>query len=177
MSPELLQSIAKIEKNDGSVAGVGFAIANGILLTCAHVVERALGLDSNIEQKPTGLVRLKFSPFNSDNHFTGTVKFWNREADISILVINKESSQDILGLEIAGHIESKFLWGHDYKVFGFPQNDNIGRWAKGLILDEGGTGLLQIEDIKLQGQRVRGIQWFACIRYKFGINNRNGKSS
>ncbi|MGW3653248.1 nSTAND1 domain-containing NTPase [Streptomyces sp. NPDC000878] len=42
-APELLAAVARVLGPDGSVAGVGFLVAEGVVATCAHVVEAAGG--------------------------------------------------------------------------------------------------------------------------------------
>jgi hypothetical protein len=155
MNFEMLPSIARIEKEDGSAVGVGFVIGNGILLTCAHVIEEALGLGNKIIDKPDREVKLKFPKVNSDKVFTATIKFWEREKDLSVLELTERPSIILQHIKLAGYIDSNCLWGHDFRAFGFPQNDNVGRWASGKVSGIVGNDWLQIEDVKGQGQRIK----------------------
>ena len=58
--------IAIIYAKDGSVAGTGFSIREGLLITCAHVVRDALGLGAQTpQQEPDEPVRMRF-PYCQD---------------------------------------------------------------------------------------------------------------
>jgi len=52
--------LARILGPGGRPAGVGTLVADGCVLTCAHVVNVALGLDPRRQERPDGPVTLDF---------------------------------------------------------------------------------------------------------------------
>jgi hypothetical protein len=47
MSHQLHNSLTRILTADGSPVGVGFLAAENLILTCAHVIEQAIGQEEN----------------------------------------------------------------------------------------------------------------------------------
>jgi len=52
MSEQLRASIVRIHDRHGSVVGAGFLVTDREILTCAHVVARALGISESTPEQP-----------------------------------------------------------------------------------------------------------------------------
>lgn len=50
-------SIVRIQTEKGVVVGAGFLVSENHVVTCAHVVEQALGPARDLTETPTGEVR------------------------------------------------------------------------------------------------------------------------
>jgi hypothetical protein len=72
-----------------------------------------------------------------------------------------EFAEDIAGLELessppevaklAQLVTSKDLWGHPFRVLGFPAGKSNGAWASGELRAGLANGRVQLEDVKQQG--------------------------
>ena len=60
MIGQLAASIVRIFDTAGAVAGAGFLVSDRHVLTCAHVVVRALGMLDATTEMPEALLRLDF---------------------------------------------------------------------------------------------------------------------
>ncbi len=92
----MAKSIARIFRgNTNQPVGVGFWVFPGFLLTCAHVVNQALGFKNEAQDFPTGLVSLDFPFSGSDLRFEGKVVTWLSVAmgrlgrDIAVLELSQ----------------------------------------------------------------------------------------
>jgi len=57
---QLESSLVRIYSTNRKIVGAGFLVADRQVLTCAHVVARALGLAGNVPEAPQAEVRLDF---------------------------------------------------------------------------------------------------------------------
>ncbi|MEL7005668.1 MAG: serine protease, partial [Bacteroidota bacterium] len=120
-----------------NLVGTGFLIAEQYLLTCAHVIASALGIDGKTYEIPQGVVFLDFPflDFESDSKknkkFRARVAYWlpedphcNQVEDIAGLYLleplsyklepaRMKSIEDFHSLEI--------LKRHHLRIFGFPE--------------------------------------------------------
>ena len=60
MPEQLEPAIARIFDNKGNIVGMAFLVGPRHLLTCAHVVAKALGILPDQQDKPTSPIRLDF---------------------------------------------------------------------------------------------------------------------
>ncbi|MDZ8264436.1 AAA-like domain-containing protein [Nostoc sp. ChiQUE01b] len=147
-------SVVRIYSNSGKVVGAGFLVSQKYILTCAHVVADGLGIARNTAEIPNAQVRLDFPLLAAKQFFTAKVIFWRP-------VNPDEFAEDIAGLELetsppngvqpARLVSSEDLWGHPFRILGFPKNQPNGAWASGEIRAKLANGWVQLEDIKQQG--------------------------
>jgi Trypsin-like peptidase domain/Effector-associated domain 9 len=151
-------SIARIFTVDGSVIGAGFLVSDRHLLTCAHVVADALGIDSNISEMPTKTIELDFPLLSRGQKVTAKVVFWKpinsgkMGEDIAVLEIDPLTLPK--GLQAARLVTGDEMWGHPFRIFGFPQDRDDGIWANGILKESQASGWLQMENITAQGVRI-----------------------
>ena len=155
-------AIARIYHKNGKVIGAGFLVSQYHLLTCAHVVTAALGIITNIQESPDGIIELDFPLIAPGQKLKAKVVFWQP-------VNQGQSKEDIAGLDIAGlQIEETLpmgvspiklvttsdYWQHKFRIFGFPQGHDTGVWADGELRDVQANSWIQIEAIKVTGYQI-----------------------
>jgi hypothetical protein len=153
------RSFVRIRGADGAIAGAGFlASARGDVLTCAHVIARALGTDSAAPDVPAGDVSLDL-PFVDRRSFTATVARWvPRSGSVA------EPSGDIAVLAMAGDVPAAArparlalgpdLFGRRFRTHGYPAGHDAGVFAYGELRDRLSNGWLQVEDTKAVGRSI-----------------------
>ncbi len=156
MQESLEASLVRIRSANGRVAGAGFLVGERHILTCAHVITKALGLADDTADKPSSLVSLDFPRLASHTLLTARVVFWSPVQD--------DGRGDIAGLELldkppagteAVHFApSEQVWGHPYRAFGFPAGQDDGVWSDGCLLARQGINWIQLEDDKMPGFAV-----------------------
>lgn len=155
--PNLKSAIARIYNKNSKVIGAGFLVSQYHLLTCAHVVTAALGIPTNTQTSPDATIELDFPLIAPGKKVTAKVIFWQP-------VNPGQSKEDIAGLQIdetlpveispVKLITSSNYWQHKFRIFGFPQGHDAGVWADGELRDIQGTGLVQVEAIKVPGYQI-----------------------
>lgn len=153
-------SIARIFDSNGTVVGVGFLISPSILITCAHVISRALGLAQSDFAMPQSRVNVDFPLLNQQHRLAARVISWwpydkgtNLRDDICLLELIDTKQ---LNLVVASNINtSEDFWGRSFRVFGFPINQSEGVWVSGICRGRQASGLIQLESIKETGYRIQ----------------------
>ncbi|WP_369258839.1 trypsin-like peptidase domain-containing protein [Streptomyces sp. R35] len=110
---ELPAAVAQILASDGSVAGAGFLVAKGLLVTCAHVVQAAIG-------GPGQTVQLAFPHLQGEHQAEGHVlnERWSGPEHDDLAVIRLSStSSGMRPLPLGSAAGSR---GHRVRSFGFP---------------------------------------------------------
>ncbi|MGC0375561.1 trypsin-like peptidase domain-containing protein [Streptomyces sp. SAI-229] len=113
MASDLATSVAQVLGPDGRVAGTGFVVAEGVLVTCAHVVEAAGG-------GPGRKVRLSFPHVEGADRVEGTVPtgLWRSADDEDVAFVRL--SDPPIGVRILPLGSAEGCRGHDVRSFGFP---------------------------------------------------------
>lgn len=151
------KAIARIYRADGAVVGSGFLVSERYVLTCAHVVADALGIEHTNQGCPQGWVELDFpipaaqyKPKIKDKpKIKAKVVFWRAISpcgkweygdDIAGLEFEEELADEIspVGLVTAGDPTNIF------HALGFPIGYDDGVWTYGEFRGEQGTGWVQI---------------------------------
>lgn len=172
-------AIIRIWSVDGIIVGMGFLIDDRRVLTCAHVVTIALGIPDDTPELPTEKIRLDFPLIAPGETLTARVVFWppvqSHSSDES------EHEEDIAGLELeikspleggkggvpleggqggvllpadaqpVNLVLTEDLWNHEFRAFGFPDSQEDGVWASGVLRGRQTDDWVQIEDVKHTG--------------------------
>ncbi len=149
--------VVRIYSNSGKVIGAGCLVSQKHILTCAHVVADALGLPRNTAEMPDALITLDFPLLAAKQHLKAKVVFWRP--------VNPDAeAEDIAGLELenslppmaqpAKFITSDDLWGHPFRVLGFPSGQPNGVSAAGVLRGRVANAWVQLEDVKQPGYRL-----------------------
>ncbi|WP_329123740.1 eIF2A-related protein [Streptomyces sp. NBC_01353] len=106
-------AVAQILTPDGRVAGTGFLVAEGIVVTCAHVVEAAGG-------GPGTAVLLAFPHVVGADQLAGTVtqELWRSAEDEDVAFIRLSGTPP--GARVLPLGSSEGCRGHKVRSFGFP---------------------------------------------------------
>ncbi|MGW7594171.1 nSTAND1 domain-containing NTPase [Streptomyces rubiginosohelvolus] len=144
LESSLAESVAQILTDDGSVAGAGFLIGEGIAVTCAHVVQAA-------GQAPGGNVRFVFPHLPYAPSVTGRVLAgpWRAPEAEDVAVVQLETVP--AGAQVLLLGSASDCRGHRVSSFGFPlqgpQGGHFGYGRAGDLLpdDRAGTLLQLVE--------------------------------
>src|SRR6266480_3430124 len=121
-----------------AVVGVGFLIDKENVLTCAHVVNRSMGLPDENQRKPDQELlvewpRLPGTPQSrAAVHPAGWAPVTTRgEGDIAILRLSDAAPPGSTPVRWA---TPKSVWRHSFRALGFPEGRDPGEWAHGQLL-------------------------------------------
>src|SRR5438874_4057919 len=162
MYSEREASIVRFFASDNTVIGAGFLVAPDTVLTCAHVVIAALRIPWNQETPgaPVDPLCLDFPIVAPNRALSAHVdaQYWqppraDGSGDIAILRLDGNVPEGARAVRLVQSDED--LWGHDFRVFGYPDKHPDGVWASGVLRGQRATGWIQIEDVKVPGYRVQ----------------------
>jgi hypothetical protein len=140
------RSIVRVCGPDGVVVGSGFLAAADRVVTCAHVVARALGLDDEITDAPTDQLVVELPLLGTGtSRVSAVVDRWfpalpDHTGDIAVLRI-AAPVPDAAPVRL---VSGKDLWGHRFRVLGFPPGRNRGVWVDGRLLAPLEAGWIQM---------------------------------
>ncbi|MGB8382666.1 MAG: serine protease [Dermatophilaceae bacterium] len=151
-------SIVRIWGKADSIVGAGFLVDERHIVTCSHVVERALTLgDPGEAGTQANTVSIDFPfltgasprvPAHVEDIGRSNVKHW----DIGGLVLSGEAPRGASPVRL---VTAESMWGHRFRAFGFPPGRDYGEWAVGKIMDAVEGDWLQIDPVDFRGARVR----------------------
>jgi len=162
MTTLLESSVVRIYSNKGKVIGAGFLVSPKRILTCAHVVASSLGIDSTTSSIPEAEISLDFPGVVPGKMFTAKVVFWRPvhpnpstqaefQEDIAALELSIPLPEAVRPVQL---VTSEDLWGHPFRVLGFPDGKQNGAWASGELRAPIASGWVQLEDVKEPGYRL-----------------------
>ena len=162
MSHQLHNSLIRILTTDGIPVGVGFLAASNLILTCAHVIEQAIGQEEN--------AHFDFPLLAPGETLSGRVSFRDDEQDIACIEI-ADLPRDATPVRL---VQSEELWGHNFRAFGVPSGHDSGVWASGVLRDQNAQGWLHIEDVKTTGFAIQpgfsgGPVWDESLQAVVGV--------
>jgi Ca-activated chloride channel family protein len=143
----------------GQSVGVGFLIGGKRILTCAHVVNRALGRDIDSPERPTDVLKVEFSLIDGKPERKARVEHWvPRDA---------AGANDIAGLRLIrtenlpartrSFTFAQWKAGTKVELYGYPTDRprEDGAWAGGTVRAGVGNGLLQVDSDQDHAFRVQ----------------------
>lgn len=138
MSEMLRASIVRVRRDsDQQVVGVGFLVDGGkkTILTCAHVVNAAIG-DTKNQFKPRSLITLDFPFIDTEQRFDARVTHFipkkaDNTDDIAVLELLDVLPQGAKAVQLAAVDTYN---GHEFSVYGFPQGfEENGQYVEGKL--------------------------------------------
>ena len=116
------RSIVRIWSCADEIVGVGFLVGERQILTCAHVVARALDLPDEAPKPEGATVTVDFPLEPSTSRHSATIAVWatvraGGGGDIAGLVLNDNPPS---GVGPAMLVTRDDLWGRPFGAFGFP---------------------------------------------------------
>lgn len=152
----LAASIVRILDDEGSIHGVGFLAAAGLICTCAHVVANATGAEQGGDMPPGTVVLVDF-PFLKSRTLQAEVRCFVPEqpdhgGDIAVLRLLEDSPA---GAQARYLHSLKNNAGEPFTVCGFPEDHNEGTWTSGEFSHHLTNGLVQLEGTKEPGSWIQ----------------------
>jgi hypothetical protein len=152
---ESKKAIAAIYSTSGAIVGTGFLLSERYLLTCAHVVDAALG--PTIDARSAS-ISISFPFVSSEQKYqSNVVDYWLDEPgkyhkDFAILKLNNSAPPQVKPIQLISlkEYEDNLL----LKSFGLPKGDTLGRNLKAAIRGAVPGGWIQIEDTKYTGVAI-----------------------
>ncbi|MBW4495236.1 MAG: trypsin-like peptidase domain-containing protein [Oscillatoria princeps RMCB-10] len=163
MSQRLHPAIVRIYQATGKVIGAGFLVSEKHVLTCAHVVNAALGKQMTASEQPAGTVSLDFPQVAPGEKLTARVVHWI-PASSQNAAAPADGGTDIAVLELESPLPASAfpvrlvtdasLQGHQFRVLGFPEGQPAGVWTDGMIQGEQANGRVQIEVVRQTAYKI-----------------------
>jgi len=157
MTAQLMRSMVRIYSIRGEVIGGGFLVSKKHILTCSHVIERALNLPRKTPSIPEGKIYLDFPLLATQTRFIARVVFWlpmNRAQsieDIAVLKLKNSPPEKarparlIVTEDLSGDLLQTYSSGHPLQFFGFPNDKPDGVWLVGVWRGLNAKGWVQID--------------------------------
>ncbi|MEU4767937.1 trypsin-like peptidase domain-containing protein [Actinosynnema sp. NPDC023794] len=142
----LPSSVVRFTDAAGRTVGAGVVLGRHVV-TCAHVVNLALGLDPGSAARPMEAVEVDFPALNGETA-TARVRTWTppppREGspgdDIATLDLDLPA-----GVTPARLVAAPLLAGSTVDVFGYPANRPDGAWTRAVVRGQVGGRLVQLD--------------------------------
>lgn len=149
-------SLVAIESADGEIVGCGFLVSDRLVLTCAHVVNAAVGAQPDERVRPAQQVIAEFPLVAAGQTMRATVQTWvpieaDATGDIALLHLADPPPAAAEPVRLATTPDT---WDHPFRTYGFPRGYPGGLWASGRILGRQRHGWVQLEDVKAAGAAV-----------------------
>ncbi|MGH8906617.1 MAG: trypsin-like peptidase domain-containing protein [Egibacteraceae bacterium] len=152
-------AIVRVRDQAGRVVGAGFLVTPTEVVTCAHVVARALGLpEDDGVLTPRSRVRIDFPLLASAQSCEAEVVVWHpsqpdETGDVAGLRLVTDAPRDARPARLALAADQD-VWGHRFRAFGFPPGHDGGVWASGQLLARQAAGWIQMDDDRASGFAV-----------------------
>jgi Trypsin-like peptidase domain len=152
-------SLIRVKSQSGYPVGAGFLIDRKSAITCAHVVNQALSrptTEAALPDQKEVLLDFPLTPQRWSARARVRAEAWTPidrwgEGDIAVLDL-VDSPPSVV--EPAKLKEYRSLWGHAYRVYGFPVDNERGEWARGEVLGPVGRDWVQLESISMTGAAI-----------------------
>lgn len=137
-------SIVRIFNSKNCIVGMGVLTGERQVVTCAHVILKAL---DSISEKPLShsKILLDFPLISPGELYIGRLLSWSDNDSEDIAELGLETHAPV-GAEIAQLLSETDLWGHSFRVLGFPSNHEQGVWVDGVLQDRVSSQWIQLVD-------------------------------
>ncbi len=138
-------AMVRLRTHTGEVVGSGFLVEAGHIVTCAHVVARALGREDR--EAPAETVSLDFPLVAAGVMVQARVAVWHPaqdddRGDIAVLALVVDPPAGVLPAYL---VAAEDFWSHPFRVFGFPRRYDRGVWVSGVLRARQAAGWVQME--------------------------------
>ncbi|MGD1906572.1 MAG: trypsin-like peptidase domain-containing protein [Leptolyngbyaceae cyanobacterium] len=127
----------------GKHKGAGILVAEGYVLTCAHVLSR--------KNEQPEIVHLDFPFHPTSEPIVGAVVYWDWERDIAGVQLSEPAPTTTRPLPLTA---SSHYTDHRFRAYGFPEKHATGGWALGAIVGSATGDLVQIQGDSNQGYGI-----------------------
>lgn len=151
MSKSLELAIIRVYDQTQRVIGSAFLVDDTRILTCAHVVQDALGISGDIDLTSQQTVKIDFPLLSEQKTCFARVAFLDRERDIAGIELTSDPPRGAQPVRLVTH-EGE-LWEHPFRAIGFSMPEGV--WASGVLRGKNAEGWIQIEDTKSTGYGIQ----------------------
>lgn len=151
MSHPLDLSIIRIYDQSNRVIGASFLVDDVRALTCAHVIQGALGISGTVDLTSQLTVKIDFPLLPQQKTCYARVSFLDLDTDIAGLELTSDPPVGAQPVRLV--ISEGDLWDHNFRAFGFSMSGGV--WASGALRGKNADGWIQIEDIKNTGYSIQ----------------------
>ncbi|MGW6578596.1 nSTAND1 domain-containing NTPase [Streptomyces globisporus] len=157
-------AVLQVRNQRGEPVGLGFLVTHELALTCAHVVNIALGTDHGTEPAADARIEVTLPLLrapatggpDSAPPITATVEHWvppqpSGAGDVAVLRLETV----VRGSRPIRLVDEPDVWKHSARVFGFPAGRPGGVWHAALLRARQAHGWVQA-DLAEGGYRVSG---------------------
>lgn len=144
-------AIIRIYNPSNKVIGTAFLVDDTRALTCAHVVQDALGISRELEVSSQITVKIDFPLVPQQKTCFARVAFLDLDTDIAGLEITGDPPVGAQPVRLV--IPDDELWEHKFRAIGFSMPEGV--WASGVLRGKNAEGWIQIEDTKSAGYGVQ----------------------
>ncbi|HEX2416746.1 MAG TPA: trypsin-like peptidase domain-containing protein [Micromonosporaceae bacterium] len=144
--------------DEGGICGAGVLIDPWRVLTCAHVVAKALGVDSH-GAPPVGVVTVDFPALSGVSRFARVMTGgWvptaqDGRGDVTVLVLDQPAPDELrpANFSLCGELDRRSV-----RAYGHPIDLDDGVWAEARVVGSGGPGgeWIQLDGLTVTGRRV-----------------------
>ena len=129
-SDDYPRAIARLWDSDGNVIGTGFLVAPGYVLTCAHVVLQAIGMNeddfSKYDGQPQEIVSLDFPVLATEKKIEAEVVAWEAYrlgyGDVAVLKLRSPEPKGVKPIPLV-MVEQSEVKDEKHRVYGFGKGD------------------------------------------------------
>jgi tetratricopeptide (TPR) repeat protein len=140
----------------GDTPGAGFLVDERHAVTCAHIINDALGRDSLDPERPSSVIDLNFPFADRSVVVPATVVAWrpvgSGHGDIAVLELQRDAP---LAARPVRMVDANDVQGHAFVAWGFPLERAGEIFADGTIQRRRGDDRIQISANSGVGQSVR----------------------
>ena len=157
-------AIARILSSvDGAHVGMGIVIGPRRVLTCAHVVNQALGLDDDSTLRPRELLLLEFPLHAVHTSRMASVSVWHpmsnagKPGDVAVLTLG-ERERDIdlaIGTASFASVKGRSTDGDPLSVYGILGGERTGEHVNARFIGFARASLAQVESTGEKGRLIR----------------------
>ena len=144
-------AIIRIYNQANKVIGTAFLVDDTRALTCAHVVQDALGISKELDASSQLTVKIDFPLLPQQKICFARVAFFDSDTDIAGLEITGDPPLGAQPVRLV--IPDGELWEHKFRAIGFSMPEGV--WASGVLRGKNAEGWIQIEDTKSAGYGVQ----------------------
>lgn len=152
---------ARVRGSGGHVVGAGVLIDQRYVLTCAHVINQALGRGRQAQEPPDGEVEVDFveaetGPLGAHVIDGGWVPIGlDGGGDVAVLELSIDAPR---GARPAILRHPPRLVGHRFDTYGYPRGYDMGLSATGKLAAWGGPAnqWVELQAVEMPGHRVEG---------------------
>jgi hypothetical protein len=151
MSQPLELAIIRVYNQAQRVIGTAFLVDDTRAITCAHVIQDALGSSQKAELSPQLTVKIDFPLLLQQKTCFARVVFLDHEKDIAGLELTSDAPLGAQPVRLV--IPDGELWEHTFRAIGFSMPEGV--WASGVLRGKNAEGWIQIEDTKSAGYGIQ----------------------